>query len=53
VITIVGSDDLNLIDAQLIILLGAGRQNAEQGTRDENERVLTTGKTSRLLIENA
>jgi hypothetical protein len=35
VITIVGSDDLNLIDAQLIVLLGAGRQNAEQKTQGE------------------
>jgi len=35
VITIVGSDDLNLVDAQLIVLLRAGRQSAEQGDRDE------------------
>jgi hypothetical protein len=26
---------LNLIDAQLIVLLGAGRQNAEQKTQGE------------------
>jgi hypothetical protein len=31
----VGSDHLNLIDAELIILLGAGGQNAEQGNQDK------------------
>jgi hypothetical protein len=35
VITVVGSYYLNLIDAQLIILLGAGGHEAEQDTRDE------------------